>query len=300
MPAEGTPLRHESCLFEATGGFKADFEYRRRGRIVFRILTAEAPQPGEYSFEASYLSIERNVLHVQREKAQLSTPQDTNLTAIATQRFTLAKAATISLPIADVPGASSVTVNFSSQSGNSLFVRRDTLRVEQREGENQSPPFSVLLAVSASMRPRYIALASPGRHVFTSRSCLGVKGIILTMDALDRTGKRMGQDVGLASKLSALNSSAVAIPRARRLERPERFNKEIIFPEDIGHVSGVIMSIADDWECYYDIMSLKFAKFRHSVGIPVGVSLFEEMSLKIHQEASSRSREEFLSLMSTE
>jgi hypothetical protein len=300
VPPEGAPLRHESCLFEATGGFRADFEYRRRGRVVFRVLASEAPQPGNYSFEASYLSIERNVLHTQREKAQVSNAQDTNLTAIAAQHFMLAKATTVSLPMMDVPGASSVTVKFFSQSADSLFVRRDTMRVEQREGENQSPPFSVLLAVSASMRPRYIALASPGRHVFSSRSCLGVKGIILTMDVLDRAGKKMGQDVGLASRLSSSSSSAVAIPRARRLERPERFNKEIIFPEDVGHVSGMIMSIADDWECYYDIMSLKFSKFRHSVGVPVGVSLFEEMSLKIHQEASARSREEFLSLMSTE
>ena len=292
-----TSIGQESCLFEVTAEFSADFSLLRKSRIVFRALAADQIRAEDCAFHVTYLSGERNVLHEQVEFGQVSNLSYVNPNAIASREFDLLTATTISLPLEPVAGADTITVLFRQDTGRSMFIRRDTIRLERADREEVVPPHSLLIKIAPGHEPRYLKSVTTGRHVFTSRACIGLKGLICTMTAMNELGQRTQGSLGLVARLASFGAGAIAIPRARRLERPERFNKEIIIPEGATFITGRILTIASNAECFYDIQALKISRFRHSVGIPVGIALFEQVSLQIHEAALATSRDEFLSLM---
>ncbi len=291
-------LALESCLFEATAPLRMEFDYLPGARVIFRALSSQPLSEDVCGFDLCYLSIERNILHVETQAARIRNETFVNPLAVGAREFNLEVASTLILPLSRVVGAHSVIVVWRGGARSPIFLRRDTIRVEGlNKKEDVAPAHSVLLSIAPLAKPEFLAHAPAGRAVFGSRSCIGAKGLIVTVTALDRKGRKTAREIALAARLASLGADAIVVPRARRLERPERFNKEIGLPADAAYVRGAIMTIAQDAESHYDIMGLKFSRYRHAVGIPSGVALFEQVSLQLHQEALTRSREEFIALM---
>jgi hypothetical protein len=290
-----TSLAQESCLFEVPDEFAVEFSFHSKARVIFRALSVNAIDEKDLSCRLTYLSGERNILHDAHVHGKVGNVSYVNPNSIASREFAISIASTVSLTLDPILGAETVVIKISTK--QPLFVRRDTIRLELPGKAEIVSPHSLLLTISELSKPRYLAHVTSGRHIFTSRSCIGAKGVIFTIDALDELGHRTKAAVGLVARLSTMDTGAIAVPRARRLERPERFNKEITIPEKTAYVRGAISTIASNAECFYDIFALKISRFRHAVGIPVGIALFEQLSLRIHENALSSSRHEFLALM---
>jgi hypothetical protein len=296
VPFRSVALRNESFLFEVKRSFSADFQVLRKARVVARLLTLNEIEPNSCQFTLRYLSGERNVLREQIQTARISNVSQVKRDSVPFRIFGLTTASTASLVLEDVSGAESVIVIFRRNNSSPIFVRRDTLRLEHSNKETAIFPHSILVTISDEEKPRYLARTGAGRRVFTSRACIGSKGVMFILRILDKYGERIPEGLSAVAHLASIDGGAIVIARARRLERPERFNKELDMPTGARFLVGNILPITGSTESLCDVSSFKISQFRHAVGFPVGVALFEQEALAIHKTALAQSQEAFLSL----
>ena len=293
-------LLEESCIFEVPSDVFIEFPYIRRSSVIVHAQSDRNLAEADCAATVTYLATGQNVLCERMVEPKFAKYTAISPSAVVTERMGVSAATTISVGIEAVAGAVSIVVQLRRTSSAPLFIRRDTIRIAKtRKPESFLPDCAVLL-VSEQSRPRYLAKCEPGRHVLSSRFSIGAKGLMLTMTPFRLSGVRVRRKIGYIAFLDSGDVGAIPIPRARRLERPDRFNKVIYVPAMAHFFAGELYPLSEQDVCFYDIYSLRLRRTRKSIGLPTGVNVFERVALDLHQAALERSRGDFMALMQHE